>query len=571
MLALAFYLGVKATNEESWPGWTIFAAQTMLSSEHWARDGFVANKFLFIPIGYSKIVRYLDEPEMRHHTRGTVTGGLIGKRLYYTHYPSGYLVPYALLMKAGFKDRHWFRFLSLTFSLGALVLLYAFMNRIAGPAVALFVALYYGMSTMFLDYADSLANQPLDDLLRFTILLASVLALRKTVRSGNCPGWAGGTPVKYVLFIWAVYFLLGISSYDSFFFVFTWLVGLDLVAGEVKGEDGKLRLPWKKWLVYGSAPLAAFSIQILQNTWYLGFEDMLLDLKGTFLDRSKPRWETTGPVSSRIYAGLLPLVNMTGLKLLISIPAVSAVAFAVMRLKTVADEDRLAVRAIPVLLMGGLAYTFLLSFTGSFIYQGRQLAPAISLIVGSATVLVWRHLTKAAKPGEAGPGRGGFPGTVMALFLVPVLALLWGAQIHRTSEYVAAWPNHVMKKETIDYLKTLGSLTENDAVIFNYVEGYQGNRDSAYPQPDPVEEYYTGRTVLSFTNLEDLKRDLKWLRDRAEEPFDSIIVSKDKESLRDISRSLELPGDVYIVAGRRYAFLVRGEPKKQVSNNSKFR
>ena len=69
-------------------------AQTILSSKHWVNDGFL-QQVLAIPIGYSKIVRYLDDPQMRH-AHGTVTGGLIGQRLYYTII-SGYSLPYAML------------------------------------------------------------------------------------------------------------------------------------------------------------------------------------------------------------------------------------------------------------------------------------------------------------------------------------------------------------------------------------------------------------------------------------------------------------------------------------------
>src|SRR3989344_8700687 len=79
---LATYIGIKSFSEKGWSSWYdgIGDAQTILSSKHWANDGFFYSKFLAIPIGYSKTVRYLDEPQMRHHARGTVTGGLIGDR-----------------------------------------------------------------------------------------------------------------------------------------------------------------------------------------------------------------------------------------------------------------------------------------------------------------------------------------------------------------------------------------------------------------------------------------------------------------------------------------------------------
>ena len=178
-LILFAYLGAKTLPENGWSGWGIFSAQTLLSSKHWVNDGFIKSKLLFIPIGYSKIVQYLDQPEMRQHARGTTTGGLIGNRLYYTHYPSGYLIPYALLMKLGFQQRYWFRLLALIFSFSALILLYVFFNLITKNSLVSFFAIsYYALSTMFLDYADSLANQPIDDLLRAAIFVVSMLAIR---------------------------------------------------------------------------------------------------------------------------------------------------------------------------------------------------------------------------------------------------------------------------------------------------------------------------------------------------------------------------------------------------------
>lgn len=565
LVAVALYLGVKAAPEESWSGWTPYSAQTMLSSEHWAKDGFVNSKLLFIPIGYSRAVRYLDEPQMRHHARGIVSGGLIGNRLYYTHYPSGYLIPYALLMKSGVEGRVWFRLLSLGFSVAALVLFYVFINMVAGPGAAFFAAAYYGASTMFLDYADSLANQPIDDLLRFAVLVAS---------AGAAPwpgkGAAGAHPRQQrwgrgrVLFIWAAYFVLCLSSYDSVFFLFAWLVGLDMVTGGLRGPDGRFSPPWKRWLVFASAPVAAFAVQMLQNTWYLGAGDMLLDLKGTFMARTDT-WLEDGPfagrLAGRLYSILVPFLYMTGLHFVISIPALALAAAGFLRLRRLAPEGLPTAGIMAVLLASGLIYTAVLSYTGSFPYQGRQLAPALSLLVGSATVLAWRLLAG----GPEGVGGGGVVGgnasgslrATAALTLVPVLVLLWSMQLYRTSDYAARWPNHAMKKETIVYLDALGSLSPNDAVIFNHLKDYTGEDDGDYPQPNPMEEYYTGRTVLNFRKIEDLKRDLKWLRERTDEPFDSIIVSTEKDSLRDVARSLRLAGDLYALPGR-YVLVVKG-------------
>ena len=61
---------------------------------------------------------------------------------------------------------------ALTLSLGSIILMYLFINLISNKN-GFFGSIYYGISTMFLGYADSLANQPVDDLLRFAILSLS--------------------------------------------------------------------------------------------------------------------------------------------------------------------------------------------------------------------------------------------------------------------------------------------------------------------------------------------------------------------------------------------------------------
>ena len=145
------YLVIKAAPENSWDGWGFGSAQTLLSARQWAKKGILKNYFLSIPQGYSKTVRYFDDQELRQHANGLATGGLIGKRLYYTHYPSGYVLPIALLMKLGVEQRFWFRFLEIFFSLVSLVILYWIFFMISNRFIAFLGVLYYGISILFLN------------------------------------------------------------------------------------------------------------------------------------------------------------------------------------------------------------------------------------------------------------------------------------------------------------------------------------------------------------------------------------------------------------------------------------
>src|SRR3989344_1786690 len=164
-------------------------------------------------------------------------------------------------MKLGVEKRFLLRFLEILFSLGVLAILYWIFLKISNRLVATLGIFYYGTSTLFLDYADTLANQPIDELLRFSIIALSIASLNFQKKY-----------FKYL--IWLLYFVLSLSSYDSTFFIFAWLVGIDILFNK--------KINWRLWIFWASAPVLAFAIQLLQNTLYLGWHNMLLDLYGAF-------------------------------------------------------------------------------------------------------------------------------------------------------------------------------------------------------------------------------------------------------------------------------------------------
>lgn len=535
-LVLAVYLGMKTLPEEGWSGWGEPSAQTLLTIEHWANDGIVHHKFLYIPIGYSKSVKYLDDPELRQHARGTVTGFLIGRRLYYTHYPSGFVLPYAFLRKAGITERHAFRLLSLAFSFGGLVLLYVFLNRITTPLVAFFAALYYGASTMFLDFADTLNNQPIDDLLRFAILAVSIgsLTVEKERRG------------RLTFFTWFLFLALALSSYDSTFFIYAWLVGLDFVAW----LGGKNESPFqiKKWAFYATAPVIGFSMQMLQNWWYLGTEDMLLDLKGVLETRTGAGGGGGGLASGilkHLKAVLTPFKLMTGLGAgyAVALVAIISAAFLSLRKKLVGRWPEFTVFLL--LLIAGSVFTFLFAKSEDLNYQGRQLAPALGLIVGAGTAMMIKAFSfPLLKKSKAG--------LVALLVSSASVIVLWYAQIDRTVGYVRDWPNHAVDPAVLSAYKGMKSLSNNDGFIF-YIDM---NSDKEFPQPPPSFEYYTGKPVLFFKDPEDALRDLVALRKRSEFPFDAVISSPQPESIEPfVPYSAE---GFKVVDGTYYTVLIPG-------------
>ena len=502
LIFLTGYLGLKAMPEESWDDWGFGSAQTMMSSKHWVEDGFIYSKFLFLPTGYSKTVRYLDDPDLRQHAHGIRTGELIGNRLYYTHYPAGYLVPHALLMKIGFSERFWFRWLAIIFSLIGLGLMYALFCLISTRAVAFLAALYYAGSTMFLGLADSLANQPVDDLFRFLILFLSILAYRiSDIKKQKV----------FNALIWISYFILASSSYDSTFFVFVWLVGLDIIMMR--------KFLWKKWLIFASAPVAAFVLQMFQNVWYLGLHDALLDVYGSFRARAN-----TGPgvgiLERHIRAIFSPLSYMTDLRARFAIPIVATVFASFWYFKNKIYYQWPKIKILILLALSAAAYPFVLVSSGYFPYQGRQMAPFVSLLVASATVLVFLALKKFINTKE----KIKFAGIAVFIVFLFLTGFLWFNQGARTYSYIKEWPNNVVDEKTIQTGKELRELADGkDAMVFRLVPKsvYQ------YPQADPFLEYYAGMPILSFRNLRDLENDLKLLKERSEFPFLEIIINNE--------------------------------------------
>lgn len=521
VILLAVYLGAKTFPEEGWPGWGEPSAQTMLTLEHWGRDGMLHHKLLYLPIGYSKTVQYLDDPALRHHARGTVTGYLIGRRLYYTHYPSGFVIPYALLKKAGVDERHWFRITALAFSFGALILMYLFLNLISTPFVAYFGTLYYGASTMFIDFADALNNQPLDDLFRFAILTTSVLALQ---------GSDAGRKRSLTVAIWALYLLLSLSSYDSTFFVYIWLVGLDLVVWYQCRAHGGTRsvssLPWKKWVFFATPPVIGFFLQMLQNWWYMGWDDLVMDLKGVLLYRmgSEGPGVEGGGLFMHLKAVLTPVYLMTAIKT-VSVPVLLFLAALYAFCKRKDGGRQPGFVFFVLLFIAGSCYTFLFAKSDDLNYQGRQLAPALGLLTASALAVVVDFLGSGSKCVQS-HSRSNAPVFAIMVVAVACLTFLWFAQIKRTVGYMREWPNHAVNLMVLNDYKTIGSLAQGDGVVF-YIDSQANKR---YPQPPPTFEYYANKPVFYFRDTQDALRDFVWLRKRSEFPFTAIVCSPQKEA-----------------------------------------
>jgi hypothetical protein len=521
ILVLFIYLGVRASDEDRWSDWGFGDAQTLLSLKQWNENGWAANYFLFIPQGYAKVIQIFDDQQLRHHAHGDCPGSSprIAPRLWYTHYPAGYLVPYAAMFATGLQTKFAAQMLSIVFSLLALMLMYATFARITGPAVSFFATLFYAVSRPFLNYADTLANQPLDDLLRFGFMLAVVLSTRSESDKSRR---------RWMIAAWVLEFALSLSSFDSVFFLFVWLVGWDLL--ERRG------FRWKIWFIYGMAPVTAHGLQFLQNVWYLGFNDAVIDIKDAFiLKNGGDAGYNKGVNRLTVIVGTFWIVFkgiIYNLKLLWAM--LIAYLGYILFLKDRNDKTLPSAGLLLLLFFSGLSFMLILPHAARMPYEARQMLPLVSLIVAGLTVATIKtviSLIRGETPVAAIIRKKG-----SALFvIVAIITLLLTAKECVTVDRTPIYPPQLKYMPDFKLAKILGEGLKSvyEPVIFD-IDGFQlfwGEFDyvPGYPQIMPLTEFYAGsRPILCFRTAESLAMDLIYLLNKSPYRFSPIITSTNR-------------------------------------------
>lgn len=519
LAALFSQLAVRAHDEFHWSDWGFGDAQTMLSLRQWQEGGWIKNHLLFNPHGYGKVSELLDDPALRQHAHGIspTSSPKVGPRLLYTHYPAGYLIPYALLSRLGLDQVFPLRLLSLLFSTGALILMYQLFARLTSAKVSVLAVLFYAASTSFLGYADTLANQPLDDLLRFAFLLAVVLA------DDDAPSRRR----FWLLAAWTSEFCLSLASFDSVFFLYLWLVGWDLLRGH--------GWRWRRYLLFALAPLAAHGLQFLQNCWYLGQHDALQDILYTFVAKSHaPPGSEQGSLIFHALTNCFELIYNPAFFLL---PLLALYLLGWYRLSPATRLPLPAPRLLLLLFCCGLAFLLLLPHAAHMAYEGRQMIPAVSLLVSGFSWLVldgWRHRGETTK---RGPWRQGYL-LLSSLILIIFWSgfLLFNRYQEETPEF---FPDLLLARE----IKAIP--TAYEPVYFDLL-GFANFLNPAYmpgyPQIQPMTEYYAGRPILSFSHPALLTDDLVTLVHRSREKFSPVIVTDSQERMTTIVNFLALKG-----------------------------
>lgn len=531
-------LSIQAVDPDRWSDWSFGEAQVMLSLRQWDEQGWIANRFLLLPQGYARPIRHLDDPDLRQHAHGIAPGSSprVGARLWYTHYPAGYLVPYAALSRLGLGGMARWRLLSLVMSVGALLLMYLAFARLASPPAAFAAVLFYALSPAFLGYADAVANQPFDDLLRFGFLLAVVLSTRAAT-----PGARRAALVA----AWGLEFLLSLGSFDSVFFLYLWLIGWDLI-------DTR-RFRWRKYLVFACAPVAAHGLQLLQNVWYLGWETAMIDIAGTFVHKSaavSTPWMGRGGIGAIARSAAAVFGFLYDPAWLLAVLAAVFVAWYALAAERRAGSPSPSVLAL--LFLCGLAFEVVLPHTAWMPYEGRQMAPFAALLVGGLTWAFAVGARDVAVPARRPGSRRRWlaTGTLLAASLASLVAA-WGFAAKNLLAYRRQEPKYAVAAGHPDLplAKALSRLpAEHDPIYFDaggFFAFWNPVHVPGYPQIHPILEYYAGsRPILCFESPDALVADLEKLARRAPREFSPILVSRDLAVLIYVVGTLEQRGIV---------------------------
>lgn len=527
LAAAAVYLGWDSNRDTSWSDWSFGDAQTLLSSQFWWRDGFLRHRLLFIAHGYARCIRFLDSPELRHLAHGTdwAVSPLVGPRLYYTHYPSGYLIAPAILWGLGLRTYPLLSKFALVLSLGGVILFFYALRRLTGAPVACLACLYYLMSRGFLRYAASLAQMPGDDLLRFAVMAATVWeALAVDGRRRR----------RRASLTWILLFLVAAHGFDAVFFSLIWVVGFDLVSG---------KRPWRRWALMAAAPLLAYALQYLQNSWYLGWADAWRDVRETYLSRARPAGFSAGLIGAALrFVFDEQVIYVRNIRHYLLPPALLRVAWAAAAAGVFWFWRRryLSPGSLPVLLLllvCGLAFPLLFPVAGSMAYQTRQWGPFRSLLVAAALYGSGRCVVDTLAARRLPPPRRTAI-FVLSLATWAAAVLLWAVNLGTSAAAVAVSSFPIHPEDRLAALALRENRREETVYFdFGYFQ-YFADREHVpnFPLISPEIEYYADAPVLTFRSSGMLVSDLLtlWRLSRRLFPFRAVVLARGRDGLEEV-------------------------------------
>lgn len=481
-LGLAIALTARLFTGERFSEWEFGDAQTLMASQHYAEEGFLPLKFLWVPQGWSHLSPRLEEAPVRQHTQGSRQPGLTPHRLY-THYPSWYAVPYGLFAQAGARAPWIYQLWALALSLLGLFFFHRLVSRVGSASFALLTVTAYTLSPGFLGYCDSLATMPYDDGLRFACLALWVAS--------------PGSRIVYGL-----YALACLTSLDSVLFIPIFCLGYAF------WERRRLR---PALLGFFLAGLAAGLVHGGQTALYLGVTETIQEWASCLQMFGGPgngRWGALDELARR--------------SLGLGAPGLSAVAAltltgALFRGHRLVPAFRLAF----LLLLAGLAFP--LALPGKIApmpYEVRQLAPAASVLLAIVIWLVTESLTRRLPSARR-----------VLLPLSAGVALLWvGNLLYDDVRWSLARTLDLPARSRVDrnltdLFRAADARYPGDKVMAQFGSWLPPWRiDGKWVQVHPLVEYESRALLLSFQTAADLARDMRYLWERRRQPVTVLVL-----------------------------------------------
>ena len=579
LIAILFgYLIVRAVPENRWNGWKCCSTQMLLTARFWARDGLFNHYLLGLNQGYGKIIRYFDEPELQHHAHGAVASNLLAQKLYYTHYPSFYIAPLALMMKLGIDSLFVFKLLAIVTSLVGLAFFYAFIKLISNKLIAFITALYFALSPVFISNADIMEYLPIEDALGFSIMFLSIFFLSR-LKLKKFAYYK-----TYLTVIWTLSFLLSLVSYNSIIFIFIWLAGLTAIYFWRANFTHKKIIFISFLAFWALAPILGVAIHLIQNAAYLGWSDMWLDIYGTYISAGnsakldlptrtegmiRPFFSITGIYNfytliapygvSKIKQIFLP--NSIPLIYIFSFLTVFIIAIIIKIRKKLSGLYCPSLIIMLLLLAAPLSQTFFLPFVGYRDYMGRLAAPFVGIVIGSIAYNIFlllkelNYLTLIKR--------------FFLFFAFFIIGLLFAIQI--TLSFIQPLPTSLSNSE-IRFTQYVKNITAGEKAVFMIDKRDMSVDDKELEMRKSyissfnyfvgdylIWAYYLDTPLLNFIKTDDLVKDLIFLEKRAEFPFIAVVTSDSKVLIDEIYQKLranQLPLKPVVMVENRYLFIV---------------
>jgi len=353
---------------------------------------------------------------------------------------------------------------------------------------------------------------------------------------------------RWSIAAWCIQFGLSLTSLDSVFFAYAWLVGWHFFETR--------RFDWRRYLLHALAPVLAQSLLFAQNAWYLGAKTMVDDVIKVLAEKSAARSDAPAG-RGQVLTYLLPrhlgnyVGGLWGLAILL------AAAWGPRLVPAKVRDLLLPTRLLVLLFAAGAAYPFLLPVAGHMPYQARQWGPfAAAASAGVVAGLALWGLAQAQA-------------LVRGLAIAVPLALSVGIVRHQLR--VPGNPDYVAEtmraRPSVALAKELAARSTRYEPVYFSGGGLDWVWDTKYdpraPQIHPVVEVYAGRRpILCFRTQSVMAEDLGYMLAHAGARFSPVVTAPDEHVLRGIIEALAQQQllttnnvEVHAAAGASYADL----------------